>query len=284
MSKVSVAVVTDSTAHIPEELVTRHSIHVIPQILLWGEEKLYEGVDITPTRFYERLRQSSVLPTTSQPSVGEFVDFFTKVAETAESIVGVFIGEHLSGTLASAHGAAEIMTGATIEIIDSRSTSMGLGFAALAAARAAERGLSSAEVAQAAREVVSRVRVIFVVDTLEYLHRGGRIGGAQRLMGSMLSVKPLLHLQDGRIEPLASVRTKGKAVHRMLDQAQEEMRGKSKVHAAVLHAVAAAEAESVAEQVVSRLEPVEMIRAELGPVIGTHVGPGMVGVVYYAEA
>ena len=284
MLKQKVAIVTDSTAYIPAELIEKHNIHVIPQILNWEGESLLDGVDILPDAFYERLKTSGIIPTSSQPSPGQFADFFAKVAETAESIVGIFISEHLSGTLASAHAAAQTLPEIPIEIVDSRSTTMGLGLITLAAARTAERGHSHAEVAQVARDLVSRMRVLFVVDTLEYLHKGGRIGGAQRLFGSLLSIKPVLHLEDGRIEPLASVRTKRKAIEHMLSAVEDETRGQMHIRAAVFDASAPQHVDMVYTLVKQRINPDELIQASLSPVIGTHVGPGTVGIAYYVES
>lgn len=281
MNKSEVAVVTDSTAYIPPDLVAKHNLRVIPQIVNWEGESLLDDVDIKPQAFYERLKSATEMPTTSQPSIQQFVDFFTEASKDAQSIVGVFVSDELSGTLNSAHGAARELKDLPIEIVDSRSTSMGLGLITLAAAQAAESGLSRVEVAQAAQALVDRVRVLFVVDTLEFLHRGGRIGGAQRLMGSVLSIKPVLHLQDGRIEPLTSVRTKRKAIQRMLEIAEEETLGKGDLHVSVLNAVAEEEAQFITEQVKNRLDPVTTIQAELSPAIGVHVGPGTVGLAYY---
>ena len=283
MAGAKVAIVVDSTAYIPSQLVEQYNIHVIPQILNWAGESLHDNVDITPEAFYKRLKHAEEMPTTSQPSAGEFHEFFARVAATADTIVAVLISQPLSGTQASAHAAAEMMDGYPIEIVDSRSSSMGLGFMALAAARAAANGAGHTEAAAAARALVPHMRVIFVVDTLEFLHRGGRIGGARRLLGSMLSIKPVLHLTDGRIEPLASVRTKRKAINHVLAVAEQEMQGQTNVRAAVIDAIAPEEAEMIYQEAQNRLRPVELIRAGLSPVIGAHVGPGAVGLVYYAE-
>ncbi|WP_420640775.1 DegV family protein [Candidatus Leptofilum sp.] len=282
MSKARVAVVVDSTAYIPPALVTQYNIHVIPQILNWEGSSLRDDVDIKPDAFYSRLATAKEMPTTSQPSAGEFHEFFSKVAETAESIVAILISKSLSGTQASAQAAASMMEDYPIEIVDSQSAAMGLGYMALAAARAIENGADYKEAAEAARAIVSNMRVLFVVDTLEFLHRGGRIGGAQRLIGSMLSIKPILHLVDGKIEPLASVRTKKKAIAHLLNVAQEEMAGKSGVKTAVIHAAAAADAEKLHDQLGQILNPEETHIVELSPVVGAHVGPKALGVVYFA--
>ena len=196
------------------------------------------------------------MPTTSQPSINQFMDFFSEVSRDSESIVEAFISDELSGTLDSARGAANELKDLPIEIIDSRSTSKGLGFMALTAAKAADQGADHVESAHAARSLIDRMRVLFVVETLEFLHRGGRIGGAQRLMGSMLSIKPVLHLHDGCIEPLDSVRTKRKAIQKMLGIAEEEIGGKAKLHATIINALAPDDAQFIFDQVKTRLGPV----------------------------
>lgn len=284
VSKKKVAIVVDSTAFIPPDLVEKYDIHVIAQILNWEGQSYRDNVDITPEKFYTRLKTAKEMPTTSQPSAGEFHEFFSKLAESYESILAVLISEPLSGTQASARAARDMMPDFPIEIVDSRSTVMGLGFMVLAAARAVANGADYKEAAEAARALKERMRIIFVVDTLEFLHRGGRIGGAKRFVGSLLSVKPLLHIENGKVEPLASVRTKRKAINHMLDLVAEEMKGKSNVHVAVMNAVAAEEAAQIAEEVKQRVNPVELFITELSPVIGTHAGPGTVGVIYYAES
>lgn len=167
MAKAPVAVVTDSTANLPDDLVRKHNIRVIPQILNWEGESLLDGIDIFPDGFYRRLSTAKEIPTTSQASPGQFVEFFGEVSETAESIVGIFISEYLSGTLSSAHTALQSMGDYPIEIVDSRSASLGLGLLVLAAARAAEAGHSAKEVAEMVRGLVPKVKIMFVVDTLE---------------------------------------------------------------------------------------------------------------------
>lgn len=281
MAKSKVAIVTDSTCNLPPETLEKYDIHVIPQILNWGGQSLQDGVDITTEDFYDRLATSSELPTTSQPSPGQFHEFFSEVAESADSIVGLFVSENLSGTLASAHAAKAMMDDYPLEIVDSKSASLGLGLLAMSAGRAAQAGMSAPEIAAQARAEVPTLRVLFVVDTLEYLHKGGRIGGAQRLMGSLLSIKPVLHIEDGRIEPMASVRTKKKAVKHMTDAFSAEVAGKSRVHAGVIHARAPEAAAELAQWVQETANPDELVVAELSPVIGTHVGPGTVGMGFY---
>jgi DegV family protein with EDD domain len=271
MGKKQVAIATDSVANIPVDLIKEYDIKVIPQCLNWVGETYLDGIDITADEFYQQLGSAKELPTTSQPSAGEFREFFLEIAEGCESIVCIVVSDHLSGTLDSANAAVKMIPDFPIEVVDSRSASMGQGFIVLAAANAVSEGKSYTEVAELARGLVPNVRAVFVVDTLEFLHRGGRIGGAQRLVGSVLSIKPLLHLVDGKIEPLASVRTKRKALDRALDIIAEDAAGKGPLHAAVLHASTPDEAEKFYSTVKERF-------------IGTHTGPGLVGLAYYNES
>lgn len=283
MSKAKVTIVTDSVANLPADIIEKHNIYVIPQILHWEGKSLLDQIDITTEQFYQRLSTSKSIPTTSQPAPNQFTEHFMKAAEGAESIVAIFVSEYLSGTLQSAHLGAEAMGDYPIEIVDSRSASLGQGLLVVAAARMAAEGHDYKEIAAHIRSLVPRVRVIFVVDTLEYLHKGGRIGGAKRLVGSVLSIKPVLHLEDGKIEPLASVRTKSKAVQHMIDVVLNETKGKSNVHAAVIHASAIEEAQRIADFIRDTTNPQELIINQLTPVIGTHVGPGVVGMGYYTK-
>jgi DegV family protein with EDD domain len=276
-------VVTDSTAYIPEDALGEFDIPVIPLWLIWGDERFRDGVDIDPSTFYGRLPGSTIFPTTSQPSAGEFIEFFRRVGEGADAIVGVYISSNLSGTVASATAAKKELPDMDIRVVDSLFASMGLGFAVLEAARAAAAGKSVDEVVAAAEAVRDNMNLFFAVDTLEYLHRGGRIGGAKRLLGTALNLKPLLHVEDGRIEALASVRTKRKAVARMLDVAEERLGGKSVAEAAVLDVDCPEAGESVVEMVKERFGISTVYQTKVSPVIGTHAGPGTVGVCFYTK-
>lgn len=280
-----IAVVTDSTAYLPPEVQERLDIPIIALNLVWGEEVLKDGVDIDPPTFYRRLQSDRLLPTTSQPSAGEFVDFFRQVAERkgTDTIVGVFISSALSGTVASAEAAREMLRDLHVEIIDSRSTSMGQGFQAMAAAEAAQRGASVKEVVEAAHRVRYGLQVLFVVDTLEFLHRGGRIGGGKRFLGTALQIKPLLELEDGKIEAVEQVRTMKKAINRLLEIAQERRGAAAVSRAAVIHADALEACRTLQERVQGVLEPGEMYLTEVSPVIGTHTGPGTLGLCFYTQ-
>jgi DegV family protein with EDD domain len=283
MNSHKTVVVTDSTAYIPEEALGGLNIPVIPLWLIWGEERFRDGVDMDPPTFYRRLQESQVIPTTSQPSAGEFESFFREVSTKADTIVGIFLTSKLSGTVASAQVARAQLPELDIRIVDSLSVSMGLGFAALVAARAAAAGESPEEVVAAAERVRDGMNLLFTVDTLEYLHRGGRIGGAKWLLGTALNIKPLLHFVDGTIEPLAQVRTKRKVIARMLDVAEERLGGKRMAEASVVDANSPDEGDAIAEQAKRRFGLPTVYRTTFSPAIGTHGGPGTVGIGFYAE-
>jgi DegV family protein with EDD domain len=283
MSKHKTVVVTDSSAYIPREALGDLSIPVIPLWLIWGDERFKDGVDIDPPTFYRRLREADTFPTTSQPSTGEFQDFFRQVGSEADAIVGVFVTSKLSGTVANAQAVLAQLPELTIRVVDSLSTSMGLGFIVLAAARAAAAGKPMDEIVAAAKEMRDRVQLLFAVDTLEYLHRGGRIGGAKWLLGTALNIKPLLHLTNGTIEPLAQVRTKRKAIARMLEVAEKRLGEKRMAEAAIIDVDTPEEGEAVAQQVKEHFGLPTVYRTTVSPAIGTHAGPGTVGIAFYAE-
>jgi DegV family protein with EDD domain len=283
MSKI--AIITDSTAYIPQELIVKNDIKVAPQISIWdgGKETFLDGVDMMPTEFYARLKESKELPTTSQATVSYFQEMFEPFVAEGKPIIAILISEELSGTLQSATQAKEMFPDAKIELVDSRSTAMELGFQVLATARAAEDGKPFEEIVALAQDAKNYTGIFFVVDTLEYLHRGGRIGGASRLIGSALNMKPLLHVSGGRVESFEKVRTKKKAITRMLDVIEERVQGKPNLRIAALHAAVEEEALELLEAAKKQLNPIEALVTEVSPVIGTHVGPGTVGIAFSTD-
>jgi len=282
MSKV--AIITDSTAYIPDALVKEYSINVVPQVLIWGEETFRDGVDIMPDEFYKRLKTAKVMPTTSQVSIMDVKIAFEKLLESGYDVLGIFISSKLSGTIHSATQAREMLPKAAskISIVDSNSTAMAMGFHVLTAARAARGGASLVECQKLAELAREHTGVYFVVDTLEFLRRGGRIGGAQALLGSALNIKPILELRDGRIESIEKVRTKGKAIDRMIDLVAQRVAGRTPVRLATLHANAEKEAQTALNLACLQLQPIESVFASVSPVIGTHAGPGTVGLAFMA--
>ncbi len=278
MSKV--AIITDSTAYIPQPLVDKHKIKVIPQTLIWGPESFKDGVDILPGEFYARLENAKIMPSTSQASPGQFRDAYQELLDQGFEILTIVLSAELSGTYSSAIQAKEMYPEAPIEVVDSRTAAMATGFQVLEAARLAEQGASLAECREAVKNAGQCTGVLFAVDTLEFLHRGGRIGGGARLLGTALNIKPILHILEGRVEPLEKVRTRKKSLNRLLELAEERVQGKQPLRLAALHANARSDAEWLLEEAGQRLEVVEKILADVSPVVGTHTGPGTVGLAY----
>lgn len=277
-----VAIVTDSTAYIPTEYVKQYNLSITPQVLIWGEEMFRDGVDIQPDEFYTRLKSAKTMPTTSQVPIVDMQAAFQGLVDQGFSVMGIFISSKLSGTQQSAIQAKEMMgsAGEKVTIVDSKSTAMALGFQVLAAARALETGASLQEALTYVEKAHERTGVFFAVDTLEFLHRGGRIGGAQRFIGSALNLKPILAVKAGKVEGVDRIRTKTKAHDRILELISEQVKGKSNVRIACLHANAHDDGKKLLERAASEFSPVETIYTELSPVVGTHAGPGTVGLAY----
>lgn len=278
-----IAIVTDSSANIPAAVQAGLDITVIPLWLIWDDQNLRDGVDIQPAEFYRRLRQSDSLPTTAQPTVKEFVDLFKRLSSRAEAIVAVLASSGISGTVASAEGAKAEHPEIPIRVVDSFSSSMGQGLAVLAAARAASEGKSLDEVVRAAESMRDKAQLLFVVDTLEYLHKGGRISGGKRLLGTALQIKPLLQFKDGLIVPLAQARTKRKALELLLTIIEERLAGGKMVEAAIVDVENPEDGEAVQSMIRERFNPSLIYRAGVSPVVGTHVGPGALGVAFYGD-
>jgi DegV family protein with EDD domain len=277
-----VAVVTDSSATIPRELLEELDIHVVP-LLLNLEGKIYtDGVDITPTEFFQQMRRCEKLPTTSTPSIGDFVRVYARLGDASLGIISIHLPSNLSGVYLSALKASELVDGPPILVMDSRTVSMAQGFVVIAAARKAAEGASLEEVAEHARQVARRVRIYVMLETLEYLHRGGRIGEAASLLGSLLHIKPVLSVLDGQVKPLGTPRTRKSGMQMMLREMEKEA-GSKPIHAAIVQADAPQEAQQFKQLVQERLNCLELYVAEFTPVMGAHSGPGILGVAYYVE-
>lgn len=279
-----VAIVTDSTAYIPKDLLGQYAVTVVPQVLIWGEKTYEDGVDIQPNEFYQKLATAKVMPTTSQVSVPNMQKAFSSLLEQGYDVLGIFLSAKLSGTMQSAFQGRELLEKDKehVEIVDSNTTAMALGFQVLTVARAAAQGASIAECQALTKKIRAHTGVYFVVDTLEFLHRGGRIGGAQRLLGTALNLKPLLTVQDGKVEAVERIRTKAKAVERLIEIVGEQTAGKSPVRVATLHANAESEAREILSRAASLTNATESVFTSVSPVVGTHTGPGTVGIAYIA--
>jgi len=282
MSKI--AVVTDSTTYMPADLAQKHNIAVAPQVLIWDDVTYKDGIDIQSGEFFKRLKMSKTMPTTSQVAVITFQEIFQDLVDKGFEVLAVLVSSKLSGTIQSASQAKELMgaAGDHVNIVDSQSVAMALGFQVLAVARAIEDGASLQDAILLAEKLNENTGVFFAVDTLEFLHRGGRIGGAQRFLGTMLNMKPILAIQDGRVEGIERIRTKSKAHDRVLELIHENVNGRTPVRLATLHANAEEDAKVLLEKANRQLNPVESILTEVSPTVGTHAGPGTVGLAFLA--
>jgi DegV family protein with EDD domain len=281
MSKV--AVVTDSTGYIPSALLRNLPIQVLPLQVIWGNQVYLDGVDIQPDEFYTRLSTAKVMPSTSQATPAQFMEAYKKLLEEGYDILTITISSKLSGTMDSAIQAKNSFPGAHIELFDSLSSGMALGFQALAAARSAAEGATLKECLSVAEQARQNSGVIFVVDTLEFLRRGGRIGGAAAFLGQTLNIKPILELRDGRIEAIEKVRTRVKAVNRLLELVENRIGKHTPIRLSTLHANAEQDALDLLEKIRQRYNMADVSEAvctSVSPVIGTHTGPGALAIAY----
>jgi DegV family protein with EDD domain len=278
----NVAIMTDSTCDIPADLIEEYRIKIVPLYVVWGDEELLDGRDIDNAGFYARLPQDPIHPKTSQPTPADFLHAIEEL--DADEVVVIALSAALSGTCDSALQAKESLD-VPVHVFDSRSLSMGLGWQVLAAAREREQGGSVDDIIAAAERVRDRLRLLLTVDTLEYLHRGGRIGSAAKLLGSVVQLKPVLEVNHdtGVLEVVSKIRTRKKALREIIEETFRHLDTTESMRAAVLHGAAPGDAETLAEAIRERSDPQELVMAQITPVLGVHGGPGVVGVAVYNE-
>lgn len=280
-----VKIVTDSTSYISSDLVKEYDISVVSlNVLLQG--KSFREVDLDNRDFYKIMDESGEIPTSSQPSVEELLNTFKRIVENGDDVVGVFLSSDMSGTYSSAHLVKEMVleeySNANIEIIDSRTNCMQMGFQVLQGARAAKEGKSIDKVVEEINKVVRTSRFLFVPDTLKYLKKGGRIGGASALFGTILQIRPILTVKDGITSVFDKVRTKKKAVNSIVNQVLMDIDEKGLGEVIVHHINCEEEGRELAKTLEEALNiPVQI--QSIGPIIGLHVGPGSIGVAYYTK-
>ena len=269
----SFAVVTDSTADLPDEWRDRHGIEVVPLKVLFGKESFRDRVDMTDEQFFARLAVSSTLPTTSAPSPGEFADVYRRLARDHDGCISIHIGEQLSATAEAARVGASSVDGFQVNVIDSQTVSMPIAFLCRVAAECSTLEEATAEV----EKRVPKARVLALLDTLRYVEMGGRVSRAQAMIGTMLDLKPLLLVAEKEIKSVDRVRTRSRAIPRMIEFFRNEMPVEA---LAVVHAQAADEAEEIASQLRKELPEKEVPVGQIGCVLGTHTGPKALGLVY----
>lgn len=274
-------IVTDSTSYIPPDLARQHRIVVVPLKVLFGAEVYDEITGLSNADFYRRLSTTAHFPTTSQPASGEYKQAYQQILQedpTAHILV-LTITSKLSGTYSAALTAAEQLPEAQITVFDSLSAAMGLGLMAITAAEMSAAGQSLKEILARLEQMRRDTSIVLVVDTLEYLRRGGRIGAAAAFLGTLLNTKPILGLVEGKIQPLDRVRTKKKAVERLFTELESKLAyPRQPIQAGIMHIAAPAEMESLTALMKERFNMTRLYTSELGPVVGAHLGPGALGV------
>jgi len=274
-----VAVVTDSAACVPSDLVLHYHIRVVPFELTLDGRTYRDGLDLTPTQFYRLLPQATSWPTTSLPPLGSFAALYANLTQEAAGVVSIHVAQELSGALQVARLAAEHVSPEAVRVTDSRTGAIAEGFVVLAAARAAAAGGTIEEVAAAAEAATSRVGLFITLETLEYLHRGGRIGEAAALLGSRLHFHPILRLQEGRVKVVGVAHTRKQALERILDLVGQRV-GSKPMCISVFHADASQAIVWLAERAHALFDCQEFYVTEFTPVMGAHAGPGAIGVAY----
>lgn len=275
--KQTVRVVTDSTADMSAEELRALNVEMIPLKVLAGSDTYRDGIDITPQAFYEKLPKWNPLPTTSQPAPGEFLETYKRCTEDGSSVISIHLSSKLSGTFQNASTAALNFTPGQVRTFDTEMVSAGVAIYVRKAVEMARLGATIDEIEATLKAMLPRVKMVATVNTLEYLHKGGRIGGLRSFVGSILGIKPIFHLKEGEVKPLEQVRTRGKALQRMAEMAKS---WGTIERLAIMHAADANGAGEIADMIAPALsKDVDRYISYVGPVIGTHTGPGTIGVV-----
>lgn len=282
MSKV--AIVTDSTSDIPEELVKKLDIKVIPLSVIFDKESfLDDGKDITIKEFYKKIRSSEKLPTTTQPTPKDFIEAYTDIFQKSDSIISIHISKKMSGTINSAEMAKKEMPGRDIEIIDSELVHLPLGFLVLKAAQLAQEGKSKEEILREAYDLKSRIKVLVVPSTLEYLKKGGRIGKAKGLIASLLEIKPILTIHDGEISQFKTTRRWNQAKTELINSMKTMVKNPQNLIVSVGDSDAKEDGAEMYEKIKETFNPKKIFRVNIGAIVGTHLGPGGLGITFYEE-
>ncbi len=275
-----IGLVTDSTCDLPQELIDAHGIHVVPLSVIFGDENFLDGVTITPDQFFQRLRASKIHPSTSQPAPGDFANVYRQLLEQCDQIISIHISSDLSGTYQSAQVARDMFPDADISLVDTKAASVGLGWVVLLAAKAIAAGKSAVEVVSICQQASQQQHILLTVESLEWLERNGRIGKASALLGNLLNVRPILHVEDGVVAVYEKARGKiEKVLSRMIAAMQELVSQDQSVYLGVVHAERPELATRAAELVAEHYQVKEQLITTVGPVIGVHTGPGTLGFV-----
>jgi len=273
--------VTDSVSDLSQELVDRYRIVVVPALVRFGDETYLDGVEITHQEMYRRMLEDEEVPKSSQPSPGQFLEAYKEVAAQGASILSIHVTARTSGVWQSASLARSMLPEADIEVIDSASVSMGTGFIILEAARAIEDGRSKGEVLALIEDIKSRMNIYATVGTLKYLRLSGRVGHMQEIFGSFLDIKPIITVEDGVVKAVDKVRTRKRALDRVIELTKQAVGTESLINAAVMHTAVEEEALEFKEIVKKNFNCQELFFGEAGIALGVNAGPGVIGLVAY---
>jgi len=276
-------IITDSTADLTKEFILKHNIEIVPLTIHLGDKSWKDYYDVEPDEYYELLRKSSAFPTTSQPTPQDFVNAYSPFVEKGEPILSVHLSSKLSGTFQSALLARSQFAGARIEVVDSLQASFALSMIVIICAEKANHGASLEEVADMARKIGPQIETYFSVDSLEYLHRGGRIGKAQAFLGTLMKIKPLLKVVNGEVQPIEKIRTRDRLLNRFVELVEQAARE----HSRLILTVAESDNSEVMTELLGRLERIPgvslVFRGKIGGVITSHAGPGALGIAFVKD-
>lgn len=278
-----VAVMTDSTAYIPAEIREKANVHMVPLSVVFGDKSYEEEIDITTEEFYQKVRETKQLPKTSQPSIGYVTTKLEELKKDYDAVVSVHLSSGISGTYQTVISAGEMIDGIDVYAYDSEMSCMVQGFYALEAAKMAEQGKAVGEIIQRLDEMKETMKAYFMVDDLTNLQRGGRLSGAQALVGSLLQVKPILHFSEKLIVPFEKIRTRKKAINRIIGMLEEDANKGKDLSVVFIHGNDEASALELRDAFLQKYPSMEATISYFGPVIGTHLGEGAIGVGWYVK-
>ncbi|MBN8235314.1 DegV family protein [Halobacillus kuroshimensis] len=278
------AIITDSTAYLPKQVRQAHHIHMVPLNVIFGEESYQEEIDINADDFYDMVREGGKLPKTSQPSIGIMTQKLEELAHNYDAVISIHLSSGISGTYQAMMTAGEMVDDIDVHVFDSEISCHMQGFYALEASDMAERGAGPDEILSRLKKMKETMHAYFMVDDLSHLQRGGRLNGAQAFVGSLLQVKPVLHFVDTKIVPFEKIRTRKKALKRILSLLAEKVEDGGEYEATLIHANRPDEAAELKKEIESRHANVRVTLSYFGPVIGTHLGEGAIGLGWYRQS
>lgn len=279
----NIAVVSDSTGYIPDDLLKKYNIYTIPLSVVFGEESYREDIDITTEQFYKKIKETKDLPSTSQPSIGSFVQLFEQLSESYDAVISIHLSKRFSGTHDVAVSAGKMVDNLEVFAFDTALSAMPQGLFAIAASELATEGKTAEEIITCLEEMKEKTYAYFMVEDLSHLERGGRLNKGQALIGSLLNIKPVLHIVDGLIVPFEKIRTRKKALNRIMSMLENDVEKKEVKRVVFIHANNLTMAEKMEKEFSEKHPEVETIISHFGPVIGTHLGEGSLGVSWQIE-